>query len=343
MNNPKLNPPIFIVGCGRSGTTLLLRISGKHKNIYAIEEESHLFVNYKTIVFLYYELFEKNKDFENLTLSILTTMFFNVDASAIITRSRKFPQEVVQLFNEIKQQNDFNNLTNKYEIFNLCSRYLTIKEGKERWVEKTPNNIHSIPYILSLYPDAKIVEIYRDPRAVSYSWLNAKQDFFRTSNLIQCIQTWRQAIGRGEVLANKIPDKYYQIKYENLINSPEQELKKLCYFLHEDFDPQMLDTKVVNSFFEDSEHQIGFSKAPVERWKKLLSRNELIFIDLLTKKYRKKLGYEDSGAKLTLFNFFPFIAFVIRKCMQGRRQLYFYFRFHLKRFTNIFNKCFFKT
>ena len=54
LEDKKLKPPIFIVGCGRSGTTLLLRILGKHENIYAIEEESHLFVNYKTKVFLYW-------------------------------------------------------------------------------------------------------------------------------------------------------------------------------------------------------------------------------------------------------------------------------------------------
>ena len=35
--------PVFIVGCGHSGTTLLLRVIGSHPNFHAILDESYLF------------------------------------------------------------------------------------------------------------------------------------------------------------------------------------------------------------------------------------------------------------------------------------------------------------
>lgn len=37
------NPPIIIVGCGRSGTTLLLSILSSHKKIHGIKDESYCF------------------------------------------------------------------------------------------------------------------------------------------------------------------------------------------------------------------------------------------------------------------------------------------------------------
>jgi Sulfotransferase family len=40
------NPPIFIVGCGHSGTSLLLAILGTHSRIYAIPNETGLAYNY---------------------------------------------------------------------------------------------------------------------------------------------------------------------------------------------------------------------------------------------------------------------------------------------------------
>jgi hypothetical protein len=42
------SPPVFIVGCGHSGTTLLLSILGSHSRIYAIPYESEFALDYQT-------------------------------------------------------------------------------------------------------------------------------------------------------------------------------------------------------------------------------------------------------------------------------------------------------
>ena len=38
---------IFIVGCGHSGTTILNKIIGTHKNIYSISQETGFFAQHK--------------------------------------------------------------------------------------------------------------------------------------------------------------------------------------------------------------------------------------------------------------------------------------------------------
>lgn len=326
----KLDKPIFIVGSGRSGTTLLLHTLGKHKNIYFVKEETQLFVRYKTRPVIFIDKYEKEKDLEKLTLSILSQMFYGEGKADVFIEENNFQQDVIQIYNEIKKLSDYKSLKNKFEVFNYCVNYLTAKENKKRWVEKTPNNVYTTPFILSIYPSAKFIEIYRDPRSVCHSWLNAKMDFFMKSNMIECIQAWRRTISTGETLLKQIPDQYYRIRYEDLINSPEKELRKLCEFINEDFDPKMLEVHVVNNYFKDMEYENGFSKIPLERWKKSLTKNELIFIDLLTKKYRKILHYPDSGARLSIFNTISFLFFVIKISIKGRAQLINYLRFRIK-------------
>lgn len=334
--NKTLKPPIFIYGSGRSGTTLLLNVLSKHPNIYCIKKETNLFVRPKDDNFLFYDKCEEILDFKNLTESMLTVMFYGTEYSLVMRKMGRFPKEIIELANEITQIDSFKSIKNKYDIFNLCVNYLTIKENKTRWVEKTPNNIFNAKYILNSYPNAKFIEIYRDPRGVSYSWINAKHIFFRTSNLTECIIRWTASLNEGIKLSKLIPNQLYRLKYEDLINNPEKELKSLCIFLNEEFDHNMLKAKVIDSSFELSKGEFEFLKTPKDRWLNGLSTNQKIFVDILTKKYRKKLHYPDSGARLTFFNSIPFILFVTNECIKARKQLMSYFQIKAKSFTNIF-------
>ncbi len=317
--------PIFIVGCGRSGTTLLRQVLGKHKNIYSVPTESHLFVNYKSRAFPFIHYYETNKDVEKLTLSVLTLMFNGDKKSPTLIKEERFTPEIIQILSELKETEGFRSLKNKHDVFNLCANYLTIREKKKRWVEKTPGNIRNLSFILSLYPNAKFVDIYRDPRAVYCSGVN-QRILHKSSNLFEGIGLWRAVFKEGQKFLGNMPSQYYQLCYEKLIKNPENELRKLCGFLGEDFDSEMLNVDVVNCFFDDSQGKKGFNILSLTRWKKLLSDHEKLFVDILTKEYRRKLGYADSGVKLTIFNLVPFAVFVIKKCIEGRKTLRLYIK-----------------
>jgi hypothetical protein len=53
--------PVFIVGCGHSGTTLILRILAEHKNLHVIDYESDIFNKGVTRYKLIKELEKKRK------------------------------------------------------------------------------------------------------------------------------------------------------------------------------------------------------------------------------------------------------------------------------------------
>lgn len=55
-------------------------------------------------------------------------------------------------------------------------RWFYVRLGEGRLLEKTPENSLRIPYLLELFPDAHIIWIKRDPRAVFNSMLNGWRD-----------------------------------------------------------------------------------------------------------------------------------------------------------------------
>lgn len=304
INDKKLKPPVFIGGEGRSGTRLLRSVIGKHKNIFEIERETYLFGKSSVKKNQLFEKLVKNNDIDTLTLSILTSMIYKKDIAYKKIINKEFPEEVINQFKEIKGLNEYKSIKNKFDCFNLCVNYLTNKYGRLRWVEKTPSNIYNMDEILNCYPDAKVIIIYRDPRAVCLSWL--KKD--KRKSILGALLSWKRAIKQTTKLLNERKNNIYVLKYTNLVLSPESEIKKLCEFIDEEFNPSMIkEINVVNSRFDKMENKSGFNSAAIDRWKKELTVSQKLLIDTITKNEREVLGYPDSDVKLSFSNLFPFI------------------------------------
>ena len=320
LEGKKLNPPIFIVGCGRSGTSLLAKILGNHKNIYWIENETHFFRDIKPKVYSICNYYERQKDFKKLALSILTIFQEGIWNTYSNIQNGNFSMETVQEYNEIKKMNEFREFYNKTDVFNLCVNFLTIRKNKNRWLEKSPGHIRTVSQILKAYPQAKIITVYRDPRAVYCSWKYS--DFFKDSamkNIIVFILIWTTAVKIGKSLSKELPTQYHQLRYEDLITDPQKNIKAICSFINESYQAAMLENiEVLNSSFEIDNQKIGICKdlTTTKKWKELLTVSEIIFIDLLTKKYRLLFNYTDSGLKLSVSRFFQLIVLILKAAFQ---------------------------
>ncbi|MBI1858977.1 MAG: sulfotransferase [Candidatus Melainabacteria bacterium] len=317
INETTLNPPIFICGEGRSGTRLIRNLLGKHKNIFEIQRETYIYGTKSIRSQKLFDRFEKNKIFDQLTLAILTAMHYKKDITYKKIKSKDFDHLTLSLFNEINKLKEYTEAKSKYDCFNLCANYLTYKNSKLRWVEKTPSNIYNTDAILDSYPNAKIIAIYRDPRAVCLSW--QKKD--KSKSLLGSAISWNSSM--KTMLGNLQTHKrnIISVKYEDLIIKPEETIKMICTFINEDYEPAMLeDIKVVNTYFDDSK-KIGLDTTPITRWKSILKSNEKLFIDCTTRKYRQIVGYEDSNSNsssslylnLAFYSIFETIKLIIKK------------------------------
>ncbi|MBI3308725.1 MAG: sulfotransferase [Candidatus Melainabacteria bacterium] len=310
-----LKAPIFIVGSGRSGTTFLRRILKKHPDIYTIEGETHIFSPESNPYLGYLNQFQQNNDVDNLTLTLISAILFGHECTELFARRKQFPKDVIEIHNKLKEHLIFNKETIFHDIFNFCINHITLSNNKKRWVEKTPNNIFKIPDILSVYPTAKFIEVCRDPRATFFSWKSAEQDYFKQTNIFDCIGKWNKTFEYAQKYIKDLPGQFYKLKYEDLLNNSKEELTKLYHYLNEDFDISMLDITSASSNFDHT--------ANLDIWKRGLTSYEKLLIDIKTKKYRDQTNYECYNIRLNILNAIPFSLFYVKKTLEQKENLRF--------------------
>ena len=104
-------------------------------------------------------------------------------------------------------------------VFDSIMSTWTIKNGKKRWGEKTPHHIYYWDEIAKIWPDAKIIHIYRDGRDVALSLLNAR---FGPKTVYANAKYWKKYLDQVNKVKNKVSkDTYFEISYENLLDNAE--------------------------------------------------------------------------------------------------------------------------
>lgn len=109
----------------------------------------------------------------------------------------------------------------------------TIAHAKSRWIEKTPRHIYCVDNLLALAPGVKIILLVRDGRDVACSFKE------RFGDAGKGIDAWVRANLAGRRYRSH--PLVMTVKYEELIDRPEQILKNICAFLGEEYEPALLD------------------------------------------------------------------------------------------------------
>ncbi len=275
--------PIILGGCGSSGTTLLKTMFDAHGKI-ACGPEISIFdrpMLYRTDLDELHNMF-KQQSFDRLERNL---------HFPVVTRIGTY----FGLFapNAGKQYHDFATIDKIFQISKNLRHFIDLffsnyakNQDKTRWAEKTPNNIFCVDQVLDLLPDAKFIHVIRDGRDVVLS-LTEKRKF----DLRMAVYRWLISVEAG--LRNRGHERYYEVKYEDLILDTENTLRKLMDFLEEDFDPAML------KFWEKGKDNFkGYGSTPIftdsiGKWKKERSNPTILeHLDLMLADKLNKLGYE---------------------------------------------------
>jgi len=99
--------------------------------------------------------------------------------------------------------------------------------------DKTPANFQNIGFIFSIFPDAKIIHLNRDPRAICWSiyksnWSETGYGFsYNVDDLVKFYSLYSNLMNFWH---KKFPGKIYDICYEDLTTNQEQETRKLLAY-----------------------------------------------------------------------------------------------------------------
>jgi hypothetical protein len=224
------NPYVFIVGCSRSGTTLLQRLVDAHPLI-AITSETNWVTRY----------FEMKT---GLTPEGLVTP----EMIPRLTEYHRFPSlgidpEDLERLITLSGRISYSSFVSG--IFDLYGG----TRGKRLAGSKIPAWVRHIPTLHALWPETKFVHLIRDGRDVYLSTTNWDRAFKITRRFAAWSQDpvttaafwweWNVRLGREDGSSLE-PGLYYEIRYESLIAHPADECATLCTFLGLPYDDEML-------------------------------------------------------------------------------------------------------
>lgn len=214
--------PIFIVGCGRSGTTLMRLILNRHSNI-AIPEETWYFPQLlKEIGQLRAGNWRKNIATRVLELNRI-----------------HFPELTVEALEKSLTEVAIDDIQN---IIPVVNREFMIRQGKSRWGDKTPGYVMHLTLFKKLFPEAKVIHMIRDGRDVVPSILKYWSVGPQTNCFIETAFYWKAHVERGMQEGSKyFGSSYKEVRYEDLVTKPERVVREICAFIGEEFEPAMLD------------------------------------------------------------------------------------------------------
>jgi hypothetical protein len=294
---------VFIVGSGRSGTTLLVNILNKHPEI-CISVQTHYLGHVARPGFRH-----KMKDFGDLRDDD------NVRRLADFIKNSR-PYGGGAFWHWVRDNVETEALvrrilnTDRSERAIFAALMQLPAKGKPILGEKTPDHIHYVSTLLEWFPEARIVHSFRDPRAVfvselHYRWnqrglkrfpykqLRPVKPLYSLFILLHMSIEWFLAARYHFRYKERYPDNYYLLKFEDLVLDPECQLKQLCDFLGVEFQDQMLEQTVTNTGFASRKGKAGFDAQAVDRWKGHISPLSRAWFLVWGRKYLKAFGYTD--------------------------------------------------
>jgi len=277
--------PIFLVGCPRSGTTLVASRLNLHSKL-AVTPESHFFeiIDRSFFKILDYPLNEKK-----------LRKFFS--------RKRMIDFEInFDHFYSIFIQSE----KTRYDVFNIFMYLFKEREKKNFWCEKTPQNLKYLNEILNYYPKAKIICIVRDGRDVA---LSLRKTPWRERNIFTSALEWNDY---ANIIINaqmKLDKKtFHLLKFEDLILKTENSLNKICEFLELEFENTLLSTPqdkplLIPAWEIEWKGNVmkRFDSNAVGRWKSLKSSFERNGINYILEKNLKTFKYDTDSLSINYF------------------------------------------
>ncbi len=177
--------------------------------------------------------------------------------------------------------------------------------GKERWAEKTPQNIRHLDWILARWPKASVVHIVRDGRDVicsmrqhpDWRWVDGRWQKVLVPRSLEWYATrWLDDTASG--MAWRDDPRYVEVRYEDLVADPGPVLRAICDGVGVAPDGEWLARAGRREDDADAgqtkrpDYEGAVSGASVGRWRADLDAAEQREVERLCGPRLRELGYE---------------------------------------------------
>lgn len=217
------NGPLFIVGMPRSGTKLLRSILNQHPRISIPDIETE---------FLPYWVRHWTTFGDLSNREIFGRFFARCQALPFFV----YAGETGKPVNVDRWYAACTNFGTAGVFEALICSYLGIQQGHGRiWGDKSPSYVTHLHTLTELYPTARFIHIVRDARdhclSVHRAW---------GKSMLRAAQRWSDDVTSARSAGQLLGDRYFELRYEDLIADPRITIMQICTFLGTEYSPQML-------------------------------------------------------------------------------------------------------
>lgn len=271
--------PVFVLGCPRSGTTVLYHMLLSAGNFAVYRAESNVY-------------------------SVLQPRFGNLRSESnrrellrCWLKSKLF--QVSELDAAVMQEKVLRDCTSAGAFLRIFMEEIARAQGVKRWADCTPDHLLYMREIKREIPNALFVHIIRDGRDVALSY--AKQGWSyplpwdKGRQLDVAGLYWEWIVGKGRVCGRKMGNDYCEVHFEDLVQQPREVLRGLSDFVGQELDYDQIQKIGVGSVSQpNSSFDLGREFRPVGRWAEQMTREQLAGFEELVGEFLKQAGYQVS-------------------------------------------------
>jgi tetratricopeptide (TPR) repeat protein len=196
--------PVFIISMPRSGSTLLEQMLGSHPSIEPLGELPHI-----------------------------PAMLHSLMEVATRRRSVSVTEAILQL-----SPDDRAAFGREY----LRRAAIHRRTDARHFVDKMPHNWSNVLFIHQILPNARIIDIRRDPMACcfsnfTHSFTRAHSSSFALGDIARAYADYVRLMDHVDQVA---PELIHHVRYEELVEAPERELRRIMDYLGLPWDEAVL-------------------------------------------------------------------------------------------------------
>ena len=272
--------PVFVLGCPRSGTTLLYDMLLSAGGFAVYLAESNVFNVLAT-------------RFGDLRSGSNRRKLLRVWGQSQLFRATGLEWTMIErkVLDECRSYGDF---------LRLVMDEVAKQQEMQRWAENSPESILHLAAIKKAMPDALVIHIIRDGRDVAMSLEKLRYvrpfPWQERQSLFAAGVYWEWIVQKGRTLGKDFGRNYLEIHFEDLVRFPQQTLDTIAAFIEHDLDYEKIRHVAYGSVGRPntsfSAENASGSFSPVGRWRSGLSPQQLVKLEALIGRALAETGYE---------------------------------------------------
>ena len=276
-------PRFFVVGCERSGSTLLRAMLDSHPDL-VVPPESYFLVTHAPA--------------DPHAPTDPDAFAERVLADPDLARWRLDPDALRNRLHAVARPTFASLAAAVYDAY-------AEQAGGRQAGDKTPAYVMVTERLVDLFgDDLRFVHLVRDGRDVALSLVGRTHK--KPDTVGEAALMWRRRVLAGLAAEQRLAGRCVRVTYEDLVAEPEAVLQQVCALLDVAFAPQMLDYAAQAQQYaaghDHPEQHRNLARAPtagLRSWRDELAPVDQAVVDLLAGDVLRRLGYPASGVRPT--------------------------------------------